>query len=183
MILLAIDPGSLKTGFAIMKQEAGRLVRLSSGALFLDAQQALPQRLVCLAQDIEELIQKYKPTELAIEKTFFAKNAQSALTLGQARGVLILKAAEHRLEIFEYSATQVKSSLCGSGRASKDQIAFMVRQLLKLPKTFEFSGNDEADALAIGLTHGQTRGKLGVSSHDRATSRKTSSKDSNPIRH
>lgn len=159
MRVLAIDPGSIKTGFACLERHGSQWKHISSGSLFFEAKEALPERLFQLRQDLLEIISRYEPSEMAVEKAFFAKNAQSALKLGQARGVILMTAAEAKLPIWEYSATQVKSSICGSGRASKLQMEHMLRLLLKLKSSFEFSSDDQADALAIALTHGQLRGR------------------------
>jgi crossover junction endodeoxyribonuclease RuvC len=157
MKVLAIDPGSIKTGFACLEKKGRHWLHLGSGSLFFDKDLPMSERLLQLRQDLVELLSRYQPEELALEKAFFAKNAQSALKLGQARGVILMTAAEKGIPIWEYSATQVKSSICGSGRASKLQVEHMLRLLLKLSHAFEFSSDDQADALAIALTHGQIR--------------------------
>lgn len=151
--VIAIDPGSRKAGFAVLDYKKNQRHLISSGTIVLDEKQALNRRLYQFSEDIESLIKKHQPTELALEKIFFSKNAQSALTLGQARGVALVLAAKYKLALFEYSATEVKSSVCGSGRAGKDQVDHMVRILAGLPKTYEFSSADHSDALAISLTH------------------------------
>ena len=148
-----MDPGSIRSGYAIFETQGQQISLVSSGTIVMNAKSDLPTRLVELASDLEAILRKFKPEELALESVFFAQNAQSALQLGQARGVILLKAAESGLKIFEYSPAEVKKSVAGSGRATKDQVEKMIRLVLRLPNTFEFKSADHSDALAIGLTH------------------------------
>jgi crossover junction endodeoxyribonuclease RuvC len=171
MITLAIDPGSQRTGFSLLRQASTKLHYLTSGSIVLDPKLSFAARLRDLYEDLSHLCQKHRPHHLAVEKVFFAKNAQSALKLGQVRGVILLIAAQFDLEIHEYSATQVKSSVCGAGRAQKSQIEHMIRLLLKLPSNFQFSSSDQSDALAIGLTHLQSWRPPRRVLNDRTTSR------------
>lgn len=165
MRILGIDPGSQRTGFAILNADRGRIEHVSSGTIVLDSKKAIETRLVVLNDDLENLIEKYEPSEMAIETVFFAKNAQSALRLGEVRGVVLRQAAHHGLKIFEYAPAEVKSAVGGSGRAQKDQLARLLRLFLKLPPNFKFQSPDHSDALAIALAHAQTRGgKLSKSS-------------------
>jgi len=184
MRIVGIDPGSRKAGFAIVEVQNRKLVHIASGSIILNSEDPIPERLLVLFQDLEEVFTKYKPQELAIENVFFAKNAQSALRLGQARGVVLLNAAKHLLEVFEYSPTEIKSSICGSGRASKEQIQHMIRLLLGLHKNFQFASPDQADALAICLTHIQTRKTTNKwRKDDRLSDWQNSSKDTHAINH
>lgn len=169
MIVIGIDPGSLKTGFALIEVTGPRMKYLSSGTILLESSDHLAKRLLHLANDFDLLLKKYKPDVLAIESLFFAKNAQSALKLGHARGILLMKAAKAGLEVFEYTPAEVKVSIVGSGRAQKDQIAKMIKILLKLPKNFKFNSPDQSDALAISLTHVQSGKLRGLQKHDRST--------------
>lgn len=153
--VLGVDPGSRKAGFSVLDFEKQKLHLISSGTIVLDEKLSLSLRLQQFFDDLSSLIQRHQPDQLAIEKVFFAKNAQSALVLGQARGIALLLAAQHGLDVFEYSATEVKHSICGSGRAAKDQMEHMVRILASLPSHFTFSSPDHSDAVAISLTHAQ----------------------------
>lgn len=154
--VIAIDPGSRKAGFAIIDYAASRSKIVSSGSILMKEKDPIATRLLQFFEDLQSLILKYHPDELALERIFFSKNAQSALTLGQARGVALLCAAQHNLRLFEYSPTEVKSAICGTGRADKVQVDHMVRVLAKLPASYDFSSPDHSDALAIGLTHAHT---------------------------
>ena len=158
MRVIGIDPGSIKTGFAVLNFKAQSIELLASGSIILDPDLRLHERLRELAQDLEKIFTKHKPEEMALESIFFAKNARSSLQLGQARGIALLKAAEARAEVFEYAPTEVKQCVCGHGRASKEQIQKMIRLLLKLPSSYKFISADQADAVAIALTHAQLKG-------------------------
>lgn len=150
-----MDPGSLKTGFAIFEHLSQRPKLLSSGTIFLKENLPLGQRLFELAEDFDQILKKFKPEAMAIESLFFARNAKSALHLGHARGVLLMKASSYKMKIFEYTPTEVKKSVSGSGRAPKDGLEKMIRLLLGLSSNFKVASSDEADAIAIGLTHSQ----------------------------
>lgn len=113
----------------------------------------MPQRLGTIYRGVRELIEQFQPSEVAIEEVFLAKNPASALKLGQARGVAIAAAVASELPVSEYAARRVKQSIVGSGRASKEQVAHMVRVLLRLPGAPQA---DAADALAIALCHVNT---------------------------
>jgi crossover junction endodeoxyribonuclease RuvC len=103
-----------------------------------------------LSKELEQLIEEFRPDCGAVEKVFFAKNAQSALTLGHARGVILLKFSERHLPIHEYQTLKVKQTVVGVGRAGKDQVQHMVKILLNLQNSLQ---EDEADALAVAITH------------------------------
>jgi crossover junction endodeoxyribonuclease RuvC len=157
MRVIGIDPGSIKTGFAIVEYSPKSHQYIAGGTIALDESADLGERLSRLSKDFKKIISHYKPEEMALETMFFAKNAQSAIKLSHARGVLLMEAASSKLKIFEYSPTNVKNSICGTGRAKKDQISQMVKMLLKLKPDFEFTSEDESDALALCLTHAQTK--------------------------
>ncbi len=152
MRIISIDPGSIKTGFAVLDITQGIEI-IQSGTIELNEGQNLGLRLSELSQDLEKILQKHRPQELALERIFFAKNPLSALHLGHARGVILMKCAEAGLESFEYTPTEVKQAVAGTGRATKEQVEHFVRLHFKLPKTFVMTSSDQSDALAIGLTH------------------------------
>lgn len=152
--ILAIDPGTATTGFAVLQAGKKEIRLLDYGCIITRPKQPLASRLAIIAQDLRRLIARYHPRELAVEQLFFAQNAKTALAVGQARGVVLLIGAEKKLAIAEYTPLQVKQALTGYGRASKPQIQEMVQltlRLEKLPKP-----DDAADAIAIGLCHLQT---------------------------
>lgn len=148
-VILGIDPGSRITGYGILRQDGRKLSYLGSGCL-CNKVDNFPGRLKLIYAGVSELITKFQPNYLAIEQVFIAKNADSALKLGQARGVAIVAAINLNLTVFEYTARKVKQMVVGTGSADKSQIQYMVRTLLKLPANPQA---DAADALAIAITH------------------------------
>lgn len=150
MIILGIDPGSRMTGWGLVNHSKSRSSYLASGTIRLGSSAPLPQRLVKLCESIEELLERHHPEECAIEQIFTAKNARSALVLGHARGVIVCAVARKGVALQEYSATQVKQAVVGQGRAEKSQVQLMVAALLGRKEPLQ---EDEADALAVALTH------------------------------
>ena len=154
MIILGIDPGSRVTGFGVIACTGNRYKVLEAGAIRLEKLGEVPVRLVHLHDRIEQIIATHRPDTLSIEKVFHGVNFQSALLLGQVRGVVMMQAARQGLNVFEYSATQVKKTITSYGRAEKDQVQEMVRLLLGLRETPK--PNDVADALALAICHAHT---------------------------
>jgi crossover junction endodeoxyribonuclease RuvC len=148
-IVLGIDPGSRRTGYGVVEVHGRKVSYLSSGCIVVNGKE-LPPRLGEIYRNVAALIEKYQPTEFAIESVFMARNAQSALTLGQARGVAIAAAVASDLPIHEYAARRVKQAVVGTGKANKEQVQHMVGVLLELTGTPQ---PDAADALAIALCH------------------------------
>jgi crossover junction endodeoxyribonuclease RuvC len=155
---MAVDPGSIRAGFALFELKGQSLRLISSGVLCFDPKQRIADRLGALALDVRTLISKHQPTEMALETVFVAKNARSALHLGYARGVILAEAAGAQLEIIEYSPRLVKKAVGGTGAASKDQIEKMIRLLLGLSPSFGITSHDQSDAIALGIAHAQHRG-------------------------
>ncbi len=151
MLIIGIDPGSRKTGYGIIQHKGNRNLYINSGCIHLAESAPLAERLLTLDQKLDEILQEFQPDCGSIESIFFSKNAKSALILGHARGVALLKLATHQLPIFEYSPLEVKQTLVGAGRASKEQVKHMVQILLN-QKQSRFH-EDESDALAIAITH------------------------------
>jgi len=148
-IILGIDPGSRVTGYGVIRQVGRQLTYLGSGCIRTNTT-ALPDRLGLIYAGVSEIITQFSPDYFAIEQVFMAKNADSALKLGQARGAAIVAAVNQQLPVFEYAARQVKQTVTGTGAADKAQVQHMVRTLLKLPANPQA---DAADALAIAITH------------------------------
>ena len=161
-MFLGIDPGSLKTGFGIVRQDGTRLIHIHSGVIRLEKIESLDLKLKMIQDELSIIIQKYRPTCVSVESIFFAKNVKSALTLAHARGVAICTAAQHGLPVFEYTPLAVKEACVGYGRATKDQIFEMVVRLLNLPR-HEVETLDQTDALAVAICHihtDQTRRRI-----------------------
>ncbi len=148
-IILGVDPGSRITGYGVIRQYGRQLTYLGSGCI-RTAVDDLPSRLRLIYAGIKEVITQFQPDEFAIEQVFMARNADSALKLGQARGVAIVAAVNKGLPVFEYAARQVKQTVVGTGAAEKAQVQHMVKSLLNLSAHPQA---DAADALAIAITH------------------------------
>lgn len=151
MVILGIDPGIGRTGWGVIRIQNSEFRVQNYGCIETEANGQIEKRLQKVFEHIEALISEYKPDALAIEELFFNTNAKTALIVGQARGVVLLAAAQQRLPVSVYTPLQVKMALTGYGRAEKDQIGIMVKTLLKLEKIPK--PDDTADALAIALTH------------------------------
>jgi crossover junction endodeoxyribonuclease RuvC len=154
--ILGIDPGSRITGYGIVDTDGHRAVYVTSGCVRI-TDENIGEKLKTIFDAITELVRDTNPHELAIEKVFMHRNADSALKLGQARGAAICAATQHAIPVSEYTATQIKQSVVGKGNATKNQVQHMVRVLLNLPG---FPQADAADALAAALCHANTRNTL-----------------------
>lgn len=149
MRILGVDPGSQKTGVGLIDLRGNRISYVHH-AMIRTGKGAFDQRLHLLFSGLSDMIETYQPDCAAIEDLFVAKNAASALKLGQARGALIAACGAHGLRVTPYSPTTVKQSVVGFGRAEKDQVGHMVRMLLHPPEPL---AEDAADALAVALCH------------------------------
>ncbi|MGE4313920.1 MAG: crossover junction endodeoxyribonuclease RuvC [Pseudobdellovibrionaceae bacterium] len=150
MRILGIDPGLQHTGWGIIEQEGSSLRYIASGIIHTPKGAGDPERLAYIAAKLDEVIETYRPQTAAVEETFVNANPLSALKLGQARGIALSVPARAGLPVGEYAANKIKKSIVGAGHAGKDQIAMMVKILL--PKAGDVKA-DEADALAIAITH------------------------------
>jgi crossover junction endodeoxyribonuclease RuvC len=151
-IILGIDPGSLKTGYGLIESSGNRLRFLECGTIKTGGG-PLPPRLKIIFNDIRKVVQHWSPDEMAIENVFLARNPDSALKLGQARGAAICAVMADDIPVAEYSANQVKQAIVGKGHAAKSQVQHMIKILLNLS---EIPQSDAADALAIALCHANT---------------------------
>jgi len=150
MIAIGVDPGTIRTGYGILRRDGTRYTRLASGVISLTAKDPLENRLVVLHDQLDKILTTYGPDEGAVESLFFAKNAMSALKLGHARGVILLALSRHNLPIASYPPALVKRSVAGSGRAAKGQIQKVVQAILGIKENLK---EDEADALALAICH------------------------------
>ena len=155
MLILGIDPALQKTGWGIIESQGARLSFVACGLLKTTTSDSLPQRLASLHQQLADVIKEWQPDCAAVEETFVNKNPASALKLGQARGVLLAVPALYGLETAEYSANKIKKSIVGTGHAAKEQMGMMIRTLLPAINAQKGGqiGEDEADALAVAITH------------------------------
>jgi len=151
LIILGIDPGSLHCGYGILELEKRRIVAAGADVVSMPAKMELASRLVLLHEKLSEILVEYKPDVAAVESIFYGKNIKSAFTLGHARGVILLALAQHKIPITEYSPKEIKRSVVGNGNASKEQVEYMVKKMLKLEE--DFTSHDASDALAIAICH------------------------------
>lgn len=150
MVVLGIDPGTRRTGYAVVETSREIPYVLALGALTPSPRAAFHHRLLEIYHGLLEVVIKFRPSEMAIESVFVKNNVSVALKMGHMRGVALLVAALHDLSVGEYSPADIKQAVVGSGAASKDQVKFMVTALLRLRET---PSEDEADALAVALCH------------------------------
>jgi crossover junction endodeoxyribonuclease RuvC len=163
MIILGIDPGSRITGFGLIDNQANRIDYIDSGNIKVSGD-SLPQRLGFIFAAVDEVIRQHRPEQMSIESVFMARNADSALKLGQARGAAICAAHQAGLEIAEYAPREIKQAIVGNGAGSKEQVQHMVKRLLGIRQKLQA---DEADGLAIAICHAQfyaTQQKTGIDS-------------------
>lgn len=151
MRVLGIDPGTLTSGYGIVAEEDHKLFHVVSGGISPSAKQPFPKRLKKIYEELEKIIDKYRPHVVVVEDLFVSKNIKSALKLGHARGVAILAAMNAGLPVFEYAPLEVKQAVVGYGKAEKKQVQLMVKALLDLPKVPHPA--DAADALAAAICH------------------------------
>ncbi|HKJ72956.1 MAG TPA: crossover junction endodeoxyribonuclease RuvC [Alphaproteobacteria bacterium] len=156
-LILGVDPGSRVTGYGVISSIGARQEYIASGCIRTTDKAPLPEKLDEIFSGVSEIIDEFVPDEMAIERIFMARNAESALKLGQARGVAIVAAVNHGLAVHEYEAKKIKQAVVGTGAATKQQIQHMVRTLLKLPGRPQA---DAADALAIAMCHIHTQASL-----------------------
>jgi crossover junction endodeoxyribonuclease RuvC len=148
-IILGIDPGSLKTGFGVISQDcSGAVSHVAHGTIVLDSKKKLSERIADLAQDLCEVLDKYRPDYAVVEDVFFCKNARSALVLGQARGAALAILGLKKIPVEAISPTQVKSLVAGRGQALKFQVAHIVAIQLGIVVP---NSEDASDALALAL--------------------------------
>ena len=158
MVILGIDPGYAIVGWGVIDYTANRFQVIAFGAVTTEAKTPFNERLETVYDGIQDIINKYKPDALAIEKLFYNTNAKTVIDVAQARGVIVLAVENAGVPIFEYTPLQVKQSIVGYGRAEKQQVQEMTRMFLhldKIPKP-----DDAADALALAICHGHSSGSL-----------------------
>jgi crossover junction endodeoxyribonuclease RuvC len=150
MLVLGVDPGYIITGYGLVKKENNKLIYVGGGKISMPHSRPFHQRVHNIFQYLVEIIDKYHPMEMSIENIFFSKNVQSALKIGHVRGAALVAAIQCGLKVFEYTPLQIKQSVVGYGRATKEQVRAMVKLILKLNANLSL---DTADALAIAICH------------------------------
>jgi crossover junction endodeoxyribonuclease RuvC len=151
MKILGIDPGTATTGFGLISKTGAKLTLLDCGIVSTPKTLDMPKRLTILFDDLTEIISHHQPDVIAVEKLFFTSNITTAMSVSQARGIILLVAAQQNIPVTEYTPLQVKMSATGYGKATKKQVQEMVKKILKLNTTPK--PDDAADALAIAICH------------------------------
>lgn len=161
MVVLGIDPGLATVGYGVVScDEKSKLKLIDYGTILTQAKEAMPVRLLQIAQGITQLIELFSPDCIAFEELFFNKNVKTAINVAQARGAAVLAAAEKTTELYEYTPLQVKQAVVGYGRADKAQVQYMVKMLLclqEVPKP-----DDAADAVAVAICHAHSARTAGI---------------------
>jgi crossover junction endodeoxyribonuclease RuvC len=155
VIVMGIDPGTAMCGYGIVSREGSALRMVDYGCLQTSSDRELPERLLLIHQGVSELIAEHRPAWLGVERLFFNRNVMTAFAVGQARGVILLAAAQHGVPVLEYGPHEVKVAVTGYGKAPKDQVQRMVQAVLgmtALPRP-----DDAADALAVAICAAHTR--------------------------
>lgn len=151
MIILGLDPGTAITGYGLIQAQGNRIRGICYGVIRTPADQAMSKRLLTIFDEVGEIMDRFRPDQVAVEEVFFGRNVSTAITVGQARGILLLQAERRGLPLGEYTPMQVKQALVGTGAADKAQVQYMVQNYLQLddiPRP-----DDAADALAIAICH------------------------------
>ncbi len=155
MIVLGIDPGTALTGYGVVERIGPRVRAVDYGCIRTPVDRPLAERLLEIRAAISDLIATHEPSLVAVERLFFNRNVQTAFAVGQARGAILLTAAEHGLPVFEFTPNEVKMAVTGYGRAPKEQVQRMVQIVLGLPELPH--PDDAADALAIAICLAHSR--------------------------
>ena len=152
MIVLGVDPGINTTGYGVIRRGGNGVVSLlECGVIRTDAATPLPKRLKEIYEGISDVVAYHKPTAVAVEGVFYAKNVRTTVILGHARGAILLAATMRDLPVAEYSPAEIKNAVVGTGRATKEQVQFMVQRLLRLKEAPKPA--DAADGVAVALCH------------------------------
>jgi crossover junction endodeoxyribonuclease RuvC len=154
---IGVDPGSRCTGYGIVEGDGFKLKHIHHGAIRMPSGLSLPERLQIIFEELSGTIREYHPEHMAVEEVFFAKNVKSALSLGQARGAVLLAGISAGLSIHEYSALRIKQSVSGYGRAGKEQVAGMIQHLFRIEGQID---PNASDALAVAICHISTHSSL-----------------------
>jgi crossover junction endodeoxyribonuclease RuvC len=156
MIILGIDPGLAIVGYGVIEYNRGKFCTLAYGAITTPAHTPVEDRLAMIYDEMNRLIARYRPDDMAVEELFFNTNATTGISVAEARGVILLCGRQNRVNIFEYTPLQVKQAVVGYGKAEKSQVIMMIRTLLDLKTAPKL--DDTADALAIAVCHAHTGG-------------------------
>ncbi len=149
MVIFGIDPGTVNTGYGVIRVSGNSISWIDCGVIRTEAKTTMPAKLACIHTGLMEKMLAHKPDRVCVEEAFYAKNVHTTLVLGQARGVALLAAVQSGAQVAEYSPREIKKSVVGNGNAQKDQVEYMIKTMLSLPKT-EYPA-DAYDALAAAV--------------------------------
>ncbi len=155
MIILGVDPGTATTGYGVVKIVKKKISLVEFGVIKTAAGEEMPKRLLKIRKELKRVVREFKPGAMVIERLFFNTNTKTAMTVGQARGVVMLVGAEAKLPVLEYTALQAKKELTGYGRADKKEVEKAVKRCLNIRR--KIKPDDAADALAIAICHVKKR--------------------------
>ena len=150
MLVLGVDPGSRVTGFGLIEKKDNRMICVHAGTISSSGTVPFYERIHTIFQSMVEIMSYYKPEEMAIEDIFFAKNVKSSMKLGHARGAALIAAVQCNIKVFEYTPLEIKKSVVGYGRATKEQVRSMAQIILNLKTQPNL---DTSDALATAICH------------------------------
>ncbi|MFH0958058.1 MAG: crossover junction endodeoxyribonuclease RuvC [Pseudomonadota bacterium] len=150
MLILGVDPGTVKTGYGIVSNDGSSPVFVAGGVLRTRGKQTHWSKLLTIYSALDEIIKDYRPTEMVVESLFHSVNSQSLIKLGQVRGVILLLGASHGMNIFEYSPREIKQGITGYGHADKAQVMYMIQKILSVSS---IESSDQSDALAMATYH------------------------------
>lgn len=157
MIIFGVDPGTICTGFGVVRYKNNEFFHIASGIIKPKAVKELAPRLDKIYDELNKQIKLHSPDAFSLETAFYGKNVQSALKIGYARGVAMLAAVHNGLDVNEYSPREVKKSVVGKGAATKEQVQYMIVKILQLKQAGDMK-LDESDALAVSICHGLKQG-------------------------
>ena len=150
MLVLGVDPGSKVTGYGLVEKEGHRMIFVHAGTIRTSQERPFYERIDEIFRSVTEIMTRFRPQEMALEDIFFAKNVKSALKIGHARGAVLIAAVQCGIKIFEYTPLEIKKSVVGYGRATKEQVRAMTQVILKLKTQPDL---DASDALATAICH------------------------------
>ena len=156
MIVLGIDPGYAIVGYGVIKSEGNRLEAVDYGRITTEAHSPFALRLHTIHIELNQLLKRHNPDRVAVEQLYMNTNTKTAISVAQSRGAILLTAALHGAPVYEYTPLQIKMAVTGYGQADKQQIIYMVKTLLNLPKAIKW--DDTADALAVAICHANSSG-------------------------
>ena len=165
--LLGLDPGSRRLGWGAIEVDGSRLAHLGHGTIVAPERRPLPERLLLLHDELERVLDRLQPASIGLEQVYTGPNPKSALTLGQARGVIMLCVARRELDLAEYAPAEIKVAVTGNGRSDKSQMARMLERLLAVD--LREAGEDSTDALAVAVCHAHGRQRRRLVERARST--------------